>query len=359
MNRRTWGVLLALSLCFLTGCKSQQAADSGLIVDPLDAQKLGFNSRWITDLAIPGGIKYVESLGDVLVTVEDRNNVVTVLAARDGDLMWRRVVGDPQSILSAPVRVDSNIVINSENNLYSLAVDTGQLRAMSNLRSPVADAPAIVGDNAVFGGVAGRVFAHSISAGSERWAYQMPSGILAKPVTVQGNAFIADGIGNYVLLNAADGTLLWRGRTHTRISANPVASGQSFYLASEDQSLYAINRANGRDRWIYRSTSPLTLSPTLLENTIFLPVPGEGLVCIDILNGAELWRLPLHDVQPLLTRGNQILLATKGSLILVDAVTGKITTQAPVERLLTATRGPDNSVILVSTKGRVQRLDPR
>ncbi|MCE9590821.1 MAG: PQQ-binding-like beta-propeller repeat protein [Planctomycetes bacterium] len=359
MIRRTWGVTLALTLLLLSGCKSAQPRESQLLIDPLDAQKLGYTSRWLTDLAIPEGLRHIEVLGDLLVGVETPSNMVSAVSARDGQVLWRRVVGDALVVLSPPTRSGTSILINSENSLYTLAADTGALRNLSYLRSPVADAPAISGDIAVFGSVNGRISGHSITAGTERWAYLLPAGILTQPIMVAGNAFLAASDGEYIFIKADDGTLVWRGRTHARISADPVANLQTIFVASEDQSLYALNRSVGRDRWIYRATRPLTRSPILLENSVYLPIPGEALVSIDILSGAELWRIAADDAQPVLVSGSKVLMATRRSLMVLDNQTGKVLTQVPVEQVQTIVRGPENSIILVSTKGRMQRLDPR
>lgn len=364
MNHRTWGVTLAFLVLAFTGLLSGCAATGtssgeGPLIDPADAAKLGYTSRWLTDLSVPRGFKYTERLDDLIVTVEPRDNIVSAVALRDGSVRWRRVVGEPLVILSAPTRVPSGILINSENRLYTLAPDTGLLKNMSNLRSPVGDAPAIDGDMAVFGGVAGRVFGHSIAAGTEHWAYQLAGSILVRPIMVSGNAFIADNLGDYVFIRTSDGELIWRGRTHARITADPVASAQTIFVASEDQSLYAINRSTGRDRWIYRARQPLKRNPILVENSIFLPLPGEGLVSIDTLGGTENWRLANSDATPVLIRGSQLLLFTSRSLFFVDSQSGKLITQVPVQAIQGVIPGPDNSIVLVSTNGRLQRLDPR
>lgn len=365
MNHRTWGVTLAFVILsftgLLTGCVTTGStpASGGLIIEPPDALKLGYTSRWLTSLSVPRGFKFAERLDDLVVTVEPNENIVSAVAIRDGSVKWRRVVGEPLVNLNAPTRVSAGILINSENRLYTLSPDTGVLKTMSNLQSPVADAPAVEGDIAVFGGVAGRIFGHSISAGSEHWAYQLSGSILVRPIMVGGNAFLADNMGDYIYIRVTDGEMIWRGRAHARITADPVATAQTIYVASEDQSLYAINRSTGKDRWIYRAKQPLKQNPILLENSIYLPLPGEGLVSIDALSGTENWRIASSDARPIMIRGSQLLLFTPRSLMVIDAQSGKLITQVPVQPIQGVIPGPDNSIVLVSTSGRLQRLDPR
>ena len=51
MNRCRWAWLSLIAVLLAAGCKSDpKPAGSNLLVEPLDAQKLGYVSRWVLDL---------------------------------------------------------------------------------------------------------------------------------------------------------------------------------------------------------------------------------------------------------------------------------------------------------------------
>lgn len=359
MRKATWLVLLFLIALAAQGCTSQNQVAGPLLIAPLDTQRLGYMSRWITDLGVAGDESFHEAvvLDDLLVTIETPSNLVSAVSLRDGSLVWRRVVGERISTLYTPNRSKDKILINTENRMYVLSAATGDMVELSNLELPVNNGPAMTGSLAIFGADTGLIFAHSTVTGYSVWRKQLPSGILAKPVINNGSLFVADSAGNYAMYNTS-GDLLWRGRTHARITATPALTPNGVFVPSEDESLYALNRATGKDRWIYRATGPLKRAPIIVSTSLFLPLPNGSLAALDPLNGSELWRYP-GEAQPVAIIDQKLLLATPHSLVVIDNQSGKILTQVPSKPLWRVLRGPDNSLILISPDGQIERLDPK
>lgn len=360
MTRTTWApLLLAAAVAMLTACNSTPKAEgSGMLIEPADAQRMGYLSQWATDLAAPQGIEHVAILGDVIITVENSTNLVSAVNLRDGSVRWRRVVGESLSDIFMPTRTDKLILVNSERGYYALDAETGRLVSQHELVGPVSTSPAIANDTAVFGGLTGRVFAQGVNSGFQRWAYQMASGVAVPPILIGNSVVVADTAGNVVAIEAETGTLLWRARAHERVTANLVATTQTVYVPSHDQSFYAINRLNGRDRWVYRAGLPLDQSPKLLGNSLYLPLPRTALVCLDPTTGAEVWRNPT-DARPLTLVEQRLLLWTPTSLMYVDNQSGKPVAEVPTDTLSSVLVGPDNSLVLVARNGRLQRLNTR
>ena len=261
------------------------------------------------------------------------------------------------TLLFTPTRIDKKILVNSENRMFVLSSQTGETIALSDLETPVATAPAILGSYAVFGGDNGLIFAHNIATSYSAWRARLPMGVMVRPVAQGNSVFLADSGGNYVMYNN-EGSLLWAGRAHAKISAEPVVTPNGVFVASEDQSLYALNRSNGRDRWIYRAETPLTRSPVALGASIYLPLHSGELVSIDPLNGSEIWRVKLA-AHPFALLDQKLLLYTPKSIVIIDNQTGKTVSEYHAGPLKSVLRGPDNSIILVSPEGHLQRLDPR
>ena len=118
-----------------------------------------------------------------------------------------------------------------------------------------------------------------------------------------------------------------------------------------------MNRSSGSDRWKYRASRPLRESPSIIENTVFLPEPGVGLVALDAISGKVLWRVPSMAQAVTIAKG-RLLLNEQIRMLAVDPASGKTVAQVPVLKLKTALSGPDNSLILVTDRGRLARLDP-
>lgn len=329
------------------------------LIAPLDARKLGYSLSWGIDLGVPlrEALAHVEVLGDVVVCIETPSNIVTAMAARDGQILWRRVVGKPADGLFAPVRSGDKLLINSEQLVYCLAIDTGDLEKVTVLESLVDDAPAVVEGLAVFGGMNHRVFAHDAQAGYTKWSYQLTDRVFARPTAFGENVFVADGNGVYAMFDARNGQLQWKGRAHERVSAQPAISHVGVFLPGEDHNLYAIHGATGRDRWIYHTTQPLVQNPQIYGNLVLLPLPGEGLVALDTRSGEEKWKLSFV-AEPILQRENSLLIHAGRRLILMELETGVSLLEVPVQPVERIIAGPEGRVILVSPTGRLLLLAP-
>lgn len=338
--------------------KSENTDDEKPLIDPVDAYRFGYNTRWITSIGNEtNDLSHAVVLEDLIVLVEEGSHFVTGINMRDGEIRWQRIVGGSLERLFEPVRFYEEILINSETMLYSIHADTGQEVGRSEMEAAVVDKPAIVDDYAVFGGLHSRAFAHGIRTGRTHWAYKMTGGIVVRPVASGINVFVTDSNGVYALIQGKLGEVEWKGQTFGRISAVPAVNSLGVFVACEDQTLYALNRATGNDRWKFRSPEPLKKPPHILENTLFLPHPSGELVAIDALSGEELWRYP-GQAQPVTLSDDKLLLAEPTRLVSIDMPTGKTIRQSTMQKVQKVLPGPEGSLILVSARGRLMRLDP-
>ena len=330
-----------------------------LLIDTVEAKKLGYSVRWATDLKLrPGSeLTHVKLLNDLVVSVEVPSNVVTAVSAADGAVLWSRVIGQRTDRLFAPARDGQQVVVNTGTQLYALAAKSGEIESVSELETIVTNSPAVIDGYAIFGGLNHRVFAHSVSGGYTKWAYQLTERVFIEPVMSGPNVFVVDANGIYAMLSATSGTLQWKGRIFGRVVSQSVVSPAGVFVASEDNALYAMNRATGRDRWIYRTTEPLTGDLSLVSGMLFLPLPGQGVVALAERTGEELWRLP-RQARPLGQLEESLILHDEHSVFRVAPKTGKVLDEAPVQLLKTVLAGSENLLILVSERGRLLRMDP-
>lgn len=338
---------------------SRSTYELGLLVNTLDARKLGYSLRWASGVEIGASSKleYVVEAGEMVLCVERPTNVMTAISMEDGRLLWSTVVGQAGDRLFPPARRDKEILINSETRLFIFSAETGILKRSDALDGTVNGGPVVVSNFAIFRGVDHRVFAHDLDAGFMRWAYMMTDRIWVQPAVSGPNVFVADGNGVCAVLSSTAGELQWKTRIFARVSAQPAVSPQGVFVASEDHSLYAMNRATGRDRWIYRTTQMLVDAPSVVENMVLLPLPGHGVAAIDERTGREMWRLQ-QDARFVARRGDALIFSQEGGLLAVEADTGLIGSMIPVGALKTILLGSEEQVILVSPEGRLQRFDP-
>ncbi|BAM04459.1 hypothetical protein PSMK_23000 [Phycisphaera mikurensis NBRC 102666] len=349
-------------LPLLPGCASAgRPADRAVRVaglDPVALRKLGFVPRWIS-AARPlreGGLTQARVLGEAVLLVEGPDNVVTAADWGDGRQRWKKVIGLESEDLFAPVRREDSIYINSSGRVFELDVANGDLLKVDKLGRPVGAGGVLRNDLLIFGGVNGRLFAHSVTTSHTAWQYQMSGNISASPLLSDGNVFVADTVGTYGMFDADTGDLVWRNHTFGPVTAAPVLHRGDVLVPSEDRSLYALDRATGADSWIFRATRPLKVSPLSVGRDVYLPVPGGGLIGID--NRGEIrWSITL-DATPVLASDRGIYAVTEDGLVLLDPASGEVLAGTRTGAITATEATEDGSLLMVFADGRLLRLDP-
>ncbi len=354
--------LLVLMLLVSVGCGdwSRRESRSGLLIEPADAARLGYVVNWSTPLNVPGRseLSSVTLLDDVLITVESPGNLVSCISVRDGEVLWRKVIGEATETIYPPVRDEERIYFNNDTTLFTAGVFHGDLISTVALASVVETGPVLNGRYAIFGGADGTIFAHDLDAGYAKWSYKMTSGIVVPPAVSQQNVVVADSAGIYAILQANDGELLFRGKTFGPVTAPLASTNSGIFIPSHDQALYAINRITGKDQWVYRTATKLTLPPTMLSRSVFLPVPNAGLVALDAADGKERWTTDLQS-QAVHTDDGKVLLQYAGGLRWVDERTGRVIEDVQTMPIQSVVALPGNSLLVVSPGGRIHRLNPK
>lgn len=371
---RNLSLLTLLAACLAVGgCQSKpKPADSGALVKTTDrdqhlisannAYKLGYNLLWAQTVPVNVRTEKLDSyiVGDKAVIVQSPTNVVTVLNIKSGRILWAKVVGRKLEPLLGVQRVKNRLLVNSDSVLYVFDAENGQRFGRQDLIEVVAAGPALVDDVAVFGGIDGTIFAHDLKTGDARWKYKVKAGLRTAPIGVGGTqVFVADNSGYYALFDAFKGERLWQGSTYGPITGQPIASNLGIIFPSNDHNLYALNRADGQDRlgWPYRTNVALKDHPTLMGRYLFQVIPGRGLVTIDATRKKDLW-VGDENAKPVGMNKKGLILQLKNRLQIVDPSTGEKLNEVAVQPLNAIKPGPDNSLILVSPKGRILRLDP-
>lgn len=362
MSRFLCATMLLLTLFAAGGCQLFQPAvdDSGPIIDAFEARSIGYGPpRWAQNLGLGEADQLIHAtiLDDVIVCIDGPSNIVSCISVRDGSVRWRKQPAEATDLLFEPVRLDADqIMVNSETRIYYLDVKDGRTLARSNLEASVGDRPAVIGRNAIFGGLNGRVFAHDTDRGISVWSQQMSAGISVRPVPVGLNVLVTDSNGVYGLYGSVRGNNLWKGQTYGQINTVPAVSGDGVFVVSADQSMYALNRSNGDRHWKYIAPKPVTSSPIVLGNMVFLSVPGKGLIAFDAVTGKERW-VKDTTARPIKIVKQRLILNDGTRLLTVDPDSGLTIAEVAVKQLKSVLSGPGDSLILVTASGRLTRIN--
>lgn len=357
-------VLLALSFVMLIGCATSTQPQTlkpipktGLLIEPLDARRIGYRVAWAGGIAASGDIRSVTVLDDLVIVVEEPNNLVTALSLRDGAFQWAYRIEEASTKLFRPMRRESEIYVPSPTRMYTLSTLDGSLKSVTDLDEVLACDPLLIDRTAICGSIDGTVYAHDVVSGFTTWRYDLTARIEAMPVEAGLNAFVADANGVYAMLALYESNhMVWRGRTFDAIRYPAAIDRLAVYVASQDQRLYALNRANGREKWKLPMDRKPVGSPVAIGLNVYLPVTGDEVLAVDSIEGNVKWTTP-GSTGPVAGDEQRLLLAGENDLRVIGVANGNEIATAPTKRLLTVIPAPENGIILVSPDGRMVRLD--
>ena len=341
---------------------ARPAVATGHLIEPGAASELGYRIGWARDMQLTRTQRITSAvvLGDLLVTVERPLNFVTARSVSDGTLKWKVQLGSRLEQFYTPVRDGEEIFINSQSRIFTLKAHTGDVLTIADLDTVVDSGPRYDPSTgfAIFGGSGGTIFAHSTQSNFAHWRYQLPGRIESTPVGTDREVFVIDNEGNYVMLQASTGAFLWRNRTLGGVVTQPVIHSNDVFIASQDRKLYALNRTSGQDTWQYLGGArPLTHAPVALGRTVVLPLPPDGgIVALNALNGEERWASPVN-ATPVLERDRELVLYTDRGMVLMNLQDGAVRAQVPTRPIQEVMAGPDHSLILINSAGRLLRIN--
>jgi outer membrane protein assembly factor BamB len=360
---RRWAPIAALVLA--GGCAQQRDIRTQLLIQPDTARALGYQIAWPADLGLRGRqrILYAELLGDKLVTLES-GNVVSVMDAGTGRMLWRTTVGTPLDRFSAPRRSGDQLVLCSETRCHIYDLQVGGLIRVLDLPYVSNTTPLIQSGLMIHGSSSGIVFAQDLERGLIRWTFQIGGSAGADPVLCGNLVVIASSTGWVFAFDPVSGVPAWRDQTWGPIAAPMGASNEMVYVASEDRSVYAFARATGRpsrqgrEVWRYYTESRLKARPRVIGDSVYQLVPDEGLVALDALTGKPLWTLPWKDARPFMLKGGKLYVLRPGRILTVTPQDGLVLDEVVIpavdDVLPQSTSGGDLYLIRVS--GRILKL---
>jgi outer membrane protein assembly factor BamB len=193
----------------------------------------------------------------------------------------------------------------------------------------------------------GRVSAHALADGRQRWRTDTtPEDQSAVPLgggaaVADGIVYVATGAAEVLALNQADGTIRWRARLPAPARGAPTVAGGRIFVPTTENHLLGLSAEDGRRLWTYRGspqvTIPLGLPAPAVEGETVVAGFGTGeLVAVRAADGRLIWGETLGGVAntsladivgitalPLIDRGRVIAIGLGNTAIAVDLRSGR------------------------------------
>lgn len=295
----------------------------------------------------------------------DASGQVSAFAATGGSAIWRHSL-----VPEAEAKAGSGIMSvfttsSSAQGGYGggIAAENGRIYAVSGfgkvaaldpatgkviwekaLGTPVRAAPTAANDRLFIISLEGRLYCLSGADGSEIWAVrglpQQASLLMnVSPATDGDIVAVPYPSGDLMTLKASDGSLLWtenmaRTRATSQLAslsdaATPAIDTGTVFAVGHAGRMVATSATTGERLWSLNI--PGTQRPWVAGDTVYVVDTNGQLMSIVRTDGSIRWttKLPGSKIWsgPTLAGGQLWLTSDKGSLVGVDAITGKVNTQ--------------------------------
>lgn len=345
------------------GSPIQRAAETP--VDHDAYATLGYRLAWRGFAVMSRGasLRFFNVFGDTVVA-QDSRAAITAMEASNGGNRWSTTVSEPLTEFVGNVRRGNQLLASSDNELFILDIETGEIVDRQNLEMVVNTRPAVVGDLVVYGTSIGRVLGHDVNIGFTRWAYQLDSAIETEPAVVGAESVgVVSRNGDVIIIDASSGSALLRDRIFDGLSNDPVAGDNAMYVASEDQSIYAFPIQGERRLWRVRTEWALTDQPTLMDGTLYVAVPNDGLWALNAQNGQRIWSAQGVRGRVVGERSGRLIVwnARQRRAVTIDPETGDVLDRVhlPTVEHMRMTDPRDGDLYTATADGVVAKFVPR
>ena len=366
---------LTLALSTLSACSSTQTAsdsenDAQLASTPawsIDHEgwaELGYQWEWTGYPPMQRGavIEHATAYDDILTFVGS-GSTLSVLETNTGKVRWSRQLDRSTTRFVEPVRRDDTLYAASDTELWELSLRNGNTIDRDSMGTLVNTSPLIVDNLAIFGTLAGELFAFQMDNDFKLWSYKF-DGPIEQPAIQVSDEFIAaisqkGEIRTLETINAHSGmTAKIAGGTDTEL----LTDGIGLYIASLDQSLYAFDIVDGFRYWRIRSSDPITVQHTLHEGLLYASTRDKGLMCIDTATGDVLWNNPEIGGWVLSVVDDSELIVWSGfEMLAIDKDRGDIIARTPLKNIsgVRTDNITDGNIYVITYEGSVAKFGRR
>lgn len=260
---------------------------------------------------------------------------VVALDPKSGKSLWTRVVGVPLR-MSPTATQDRVFVTTTEGELVSLNGSDGaenwRYRGLPEKASIISNAsPAIEGDVVVAPFASGEVVALKLGTGEQIWSENLSSSgasrtmsalasltDAARPVVDSGIAYATGHGGRTIATSVRSGERLWSASLGG--IQQPWVAGEAVFVADTNGQLAALTRRDGKVAWSVKlpGTNAKWSGPVLAGGKLWVVSSTGSLVSVEATTGKIASTLELGTpvfIAPIVAQGRMYVLTDKATLI--------------------------------------------
>lgn len=322
---------------------------------------LGYRLDWRGFPVVQAGerIDFLDVYDDIVVAHES-GATISALEASNGALRNSGQVANPLTRFVGNLRVDDDIVVSSDNEIFVFSTSTGALTSRSKLSRVVTTHPVYFAGQVVYGTAIGHVYARQVRRPIDSWAFDLGSPIDTNPVLVGATVAAVSRNGDIAMIDVSTGLLVGKAKIYGGCDAAPVSGDGVVFFASLDQSIYAFE-LDGTLRWRIRTEQPLRVTPTYHNGVLYVPTSDKGLRAIDSVTGAQLWAQNQVAGRVIGVRQGRLLTWNGRVAKLLDPASGDVVTsqELPGVATLKPDRFENGNLYVVSDGGIIAKFQPR
>ena len=300
---------------------------------------------------------------DDLLTFVGSGSTVSVLEANTGKVRWSRQLDRASTRFVEPVRRDGTLYSASDTELWELDLRNGNTIDRDSMGTLINTKPLIVDNLAIFGTLAGELFAFQMDSDFKLWSYKF-EGPINQPAITVNDGYIA------AMSEKGDIRTLESVNAHSGMTAHIaggsdaelISDGIGLYIASLDQSLYAFDVLDGYRFWRIRSSNPVSVQHTLHEGVLYASTKDRGMMAIDSATGEMLWNNPEVGGWVLTVADDSELIAWSGfEMLAIDKERGDILARTPLQNIsgVRTNSVVDGDIYVITYDGGVAKFSHR
>ncbi len=298
------------------------------------------------------------AVADGVVYYGSRDGSIHARNSATGLQLWSYQTGS--SVLSSPVVVNGTVYVGSSNNyLYALNAKSSKQLWRYNAATGTGAAPtaaavdvgtAVVVNGVVYGQASDNVnhsylFALDAANGAQVWRSQINNQIFSNLQVDNGEVYIASSAITHqggpgttdsyaYAFNAKNGTQTWRSaKIGDVISGAPAVANGMVYVGSKDTNVYALDAKTGSSLWHYHAEKSIYSSPQIVNGVLYAGVASS---VSTVTNNLKI-NTAVDST------------STSGSIIALDATTGSLRWQHPLDKYIGSPLTVIENVVYVGT----------
>ena len=299
-------------------------------------------NRSIISLKMYKGV--IPAFADNKIVFLDKDGVLCSVNSQDfTEYYWKLDITKGNKLYRASVLYSGNMILYAaDDNVYGIDFETGEIKWQKSLRSIIAGAPIVVGDNLIVVTVDNFLYSFSITNGALSWSIQesLPEvkSYNSLSSTSYGDVVIVSfSNGKIVALNSLNGLKMWEAGISSNV-ANSIPFSNGVSLQAAKGSVIAVDKLHnisnidiesGKTRW---SKNLRVQNISQVEGNSIISVIDGKLTLLNVDTGEFVWQYDLlqhgkSKIQwsiPIVKDGNVFVIGNDGCLVVVDSKSGTL-----------------------------------